>query len=63
MIKVLHFKDNELMDFLEFCLNHEDIEYKWRRIKNPKYPYSVEMKYSKKSTNEEIYKKVNEIRG
>lgn len=61
-IKTLHFKDNEIMDFLAFCETHEDIEYKWNKIKDKQFSYSVHMKYSKERTNKEIYKMVDKLR-
>lgn len=62
MVKCLHLSGNELNDFVDFCRKHSDIEYSIHEIRDKTRPYSVHMKYTKESTNDEIYEKLIEIK-
>ena len=61
--KCLHFKENEIMNFLTEIMKIDDIKFNWRRIHDKYEPYSVHMEYSKKSTNNKIYKIADKIKG
>ena len=61
--KCLHFKENEIMNFLTEIMKIDDIKFNWGRIHDKYEPYSVHMEYSKESTNNKIYEIADKIKG